>query len=85
VFCRFIQRCGLWRGIPTPPNDLKSEVSLGTGDKLLWYGEIDRESCAGRLLVVQEFQHFRSDHWGTDQNGKYFDGARLLYADALQL
>jgi hypothetical protein len=53
-----------------PPN-------VHSGDSLLWYGEIRRQSCVDRLLVVYEYEFTPADGPRA--------GKRIFYADALSL
>jgi hypothetical protein len=74
-----------WEAIHAPfeaaavfPKDYKPLLpQLETNEKLLWYGEVLRDSCVDRMLVVREYEQW------PDRTG---NPARLLfYADAWEL
>jgi hypothetical protein len=67
-----------FEAVAVPPNDYKPPLpQLASNEKLLWYGEVSRDSCVDRMLVVREYEQW------PDRTG---EPAKLLfYADACEL
>jgi hypothetical protein len=74
-----------WEAIHAPfeavalaPKDYKPPLfQLASNERLLWYGEVTRDSCVDRMLVVREYEQW------PDRTGK--PAKLLFYADAWEL
>jgi hypothetical protein len=69
---------GPFEGAAVSPRDYKPPLpQLDTNEKLLWYGEVSRDSCVDRMLVVREYEQW------PDRTGS--PAKLLFYADAWEL
>lgn len=67
-----------FNGVAVPPADYKPPLPpLASNEKLLWYGEVSRDSCVDQMLVVREYEQW------PDRTGS--PGQLLFYADAWEL
>ena len=67
-----------FEAVAVPPKDYKPPLpQLATHETLLWYGEVSRDSCVDRMLVVREYEQW------PDRTGK--PAKLLFYADAWEL